>query len=189
MSEPQIRRGSWMVTLPLAGIAICFMVFLWLPGHRALKEKRRQIELKQQFVNQAADMSDALTAVEKQIQAAQTTVTDWEKSAPQKKDLPSLYGKINALAKDAGLAVSRFDPESPIKHQQVHEIPITIACEGRFRQVHEFLRGLEQMPQTIWVESLRIDKQRETGGNVQCSLNLVVFANNPDISNYTRQAK
>ena len=112
----------------------------------------------------------------------------WEKAAPKKRDIPRLYGKIDALAKDAQLAISRFDPQPFVVHEKLQEIPITMTCSGTFAQIHEFLRAIEGMPMAIWVESMRLEKTAQTAKHVQCELTLVVFSNNLQITDYTRHS-
>ena len=111
-----------------------------------------------------------------------------EKAAPKKRDIPALYGKIDALAKDAHLAISRFDPQPFVVHEKLQEIPVAMTCSGTFAQVYAFLRAIEGMPVTIWVESLRLEKTAQITKHVQCEINLVVFTNNLQINDYGRHS-
>ena len=86
------------------------------------------------------------------------------------------------------LAISRFDPQPFVVHEKLQEIPIAMTCSGTFAQIHEFLRAIEGMPVTIWVESMRLEKMAQTAKCVQCELNLVVFSNNLQIPDYARHS-
>src|SRR5208337_1223691 len=103
---------------------------------------------------------------------------------PTKRAIPALYGKINALAKDAGLDIARFDPQPFVVHEKIEEIPITVGCSGRFAQVFDFIRAIEMLPVTVWVESIRLEKTDKDAKDVRCELNLVVFSDNPRSSDY-----
>jgi len=48
---------------------------------------------------------------------------------------------------------------------------------------------MEQMPITFWIETLKIERPKESGQDVQCNMNMVVFSNNPEVSGYINQAK
>jgi Tfp pilus assembly protein PilO len=181
-----LRQNTWILTLSLAAVASAYLVLVWLPRHRAIKEMCQEVETKRAFVAQATGVSAALLSVQRELDKAQSAVTRWEKAAPGKRDISGLYGKINALAKDARLVIGRFDPQPFVVHEELHEIPITMGCSGRFAQIHEFLRAIERLPATIWVESMRLEKTSTTAKDVQCELNLVVFSNNPQSSDYAK---
>jgi hypothetical protein len=64
-----------------------------------------------------------------------------------------------------------------------------MACTGTFSQVYEFIRTVEGLPQVIWVDSLRINKNGEHGEYVIGEINLVVFSDNLKSSNYIESNK
>ena len=182
------RQSSWIVTLSLAAIAMAYLTLVWSPGRRAIREMGEQVETKRAFVAQATGLSAALMGVQQELDKAESVVTQWEKAAPGKRDIPGLYGKINALAKDTHLATGRFDPQPPVVHEKLHEIPLAMTCSGTFAQIYEFLRDVEGLPATIWVESLKLEKAAQNAKDVQCELNLVVFANNSQSSDYAKHS-
>jgi Tfp pilus assembly protein PilO len=182
------RQSSWTVTLPLAAIAVAYVSLVWLPGRRAILEVQEQVETKRQFVSQATELSQALAISQRELDKAEAVVARWEQASPQKRTIPAFYGKINALAKDAGLAIARFDPQAFVVHEKIEEIPITVGCSGGFAQVFDFLRGIEQLPATVWVESIKLEKSDKDTKDVRCELDLVVFSDNPRSSDYTKRA-
>jgi Tfp pilus assembly protein PilO len=184
-----LHRGSWIVTLPVAGIAVLYVGFVWLPGRRTIAELQSQIELKQQFLAQSATVGNALAAAQQELHQAEDYSSGWEKIAPARKDLPALYGKINSLAKEAGAVTTRFDPQSLIAHGCIREIPLTLGCTGTFGQVFQLLRSIESLPTTIWVDCVRIEKVAETAQTVHCELSLVVFSNYPLDSDYAKRTE
>jgi Tfp pilus assembly protein PilO len=183
-----LRQSSWIVTLSLAAIAVIYVTLVWLPARRAIKEMREQAESKRAFVAEATKLSETLISVQRDLSKAEPVVAQWEKTAPGKRDIPKLYGRIDALAKNAHLSIGRFDPQPFVVHEKLQEIPVTMNCSGGFAKIHEFLGELEQLPMTIWVESMRLEKSATNAKDVRCELNLVVFANNPQNSDYARHS-
>jgi hypothetical protein len=57
-----------------------------------------------------------------------------------------------------------------------------MTAEGSFAQLHELLRGLEQMPTSLWLEGLRIERGKDAEAPLKGEVTLVIFAANPDIS-------
>ena len=98
----KIKRGSWVVTVPLAAAAIGYVVLVFLPGRRSVSEAREQLELKQDYIARAAGVATALQAAHHELNKAQAYNSSWEERAPAKGGLSALYGKINALAKAFG---------------------------------------------------------------------------------------
>ena len=182
MNKAVVKKSSWIVTLSLAGIAVVYMTGVWLPSRREIVEIRQQVQTKREFVSQSTGLAKILTASQKELETAEAANNKWLASAPRNRDLPALYGKINALAKDAGLVLTRFDPEPFNLHEELRELPVAIGCSGTFSQVYTFLSDIEALPATIWVEQLRLGKTKTGGGNVECELNMVVFSNNPYVS-------
>jgi Tfp pilus assembly protein PilO len=183
------HKSSWIVTPCLAAIAAAYLTFVWMPSRRAIKELHEQVEAKQQLVAQATTLSAMLATSQQDLDKSQAVATAWEKAAPGKRDIPSFYGRINALAKDAGLTISRFDPQSFLTYEKFQEIPITIAGSGNFAQVYEFLRLVESLPVYVWVDSLRIEKAAQNAKTVQCEISMAIFSNNKQNSDYAKHAE
>jgi Tfp pilus assembly protein PilO len=184
----RLRQSSWVVTLSLAAMAVAYLTLLWMPGYRAVQALREQVEAKRMFIGQSTGLSAALFKVQKELDRAEATAARWEKVAPRKRDIPRLYGKIDAAAKDAHLAIARFDPQPFVTYEKLQEIPITMSCSGTFAQIFSFLRKIEGLPTTIWVESMRLERASSTTKNVQCEVNLVVFSDNSQNSDYAKHS-
>ncbi|MEN6404967.1 MAG: type 4a pilus biogenesis protein PilO [Thermoguttaceae bacterium] len=173
-----MRQSNWIVTLSLAAVAVAYLALVWLPGRKSLEQLRQTVESKRAVISQSTGLSDALLRTHGELDETEAVVRRWEKTAPGKKDSPALYGTLHALAKNSRLSVTRFDPQPIVPHEKIQEIPIVMACSGSFSQIYEFLRRLEQQPQTIWVENLRMDQKVKNTKDIQCELSLVVFSDN-----------
>lgn len=182
------RQSSWIVTPSLGAIAIAYLTLTWLPSSRAIQQWREQVTAEQQVVAQATELSATLLASQQELEKTDAVVAQWEKAAPGKRDISALFGQINALAKDAGLTISRFDPQTFLVYEKLQEIPITVVCSGTFNELFGFLRLIEGLPATIWVESIRLEKTGENAKDVRCELSLAVFSNNQQNSDYAKHS-
>ncbi len=172
------RQSSWIVTLSLVAIAAAYLTVVWLPGRKAIVEMQTQVEAKRSFVTQATGQSAALLGIQKELDRTNKAVSQWENASPKKKDLAKFFGTIDAMAKDAHLAVSRFDPQPFVVHEKLREIPLSIKCTGTFAQCFDFIRRVESLPVALWVDTVRIDKKAQDSKDVECEVSLVVFSNN-----------
>jgi Tfp pilus assembly protein PilO len=188
-SETKFNRGSWLVTIPLVAIAVIHIVFVFFPGRKIITRLRAEIESRHLYISNADNISAALAAAQQELLEARSYIESWQRTALMIHRLPVLYGNINNLSNRAGTATTRFEPQMLVELGVIRQIPIHMACAGTFAQVHEFIRSLENLPQTIWINSLQFNKTGQNGGNVLCEIDLVVFSDNPKISNYTDSSK
>jgi len=178
-NKPKVYRGNWTVTVPMAAVAVAYVMLIFLPGRRTIGDAQAQIEQKQQYLTGSTGLATTLCAAEEELGTSQAYSSLWESHSPNPTGISALYGKINALAKATGTTTTNFDPEPVVSYDQLREIPLTIGCTGSFRQILEFLRMLEDLPETIWVNRLQVEKIDQNADSVKCEIALVVFASNP----------
>jgi Tfp pilus assembly protein PilO len=183
------RASSWIVTPCLAAMAVAYLALTWLPSRRAIQQWRGQVQAEQQVVAGATELSAKLVAMQQELRQTEAVVAQWEKTAPGKRDIPAMFGQINALAKEAGLSISRFDPQPALIHEKLQEMPIAVVCSGAFADLFQFLRGIEGLPATMWVESIRLEKGVQNAKDVRCEVSLAIFSNNQHISDYARHSE
>ena len=188
-TEIKFHRGSWLVTIPLVAIAVVHIVFVYFPGRNVITRLRAEIESRQHYISNADSISAALAAAQQELLEARSYIENWQRVAFTVHRLPVLYGNINNLSNRAGTATTRFEPQMLVELGLIRQIPIHMACTGTFAQIHEFIRSLESLPQTIWIDSLQFNKSGQTGGNISCEIDLVVFSDNHKISNYADNSK
>ena len=187
--KTKIRRGSWIVTVPLAAVAVLYIMLSFLPGRRAIGEFRDQIRQKKDYIAQATRLAAAIETARKELDRTQAYNAAWEQVAPAQGTISALYGKIHELAKDAGNNTTRFDPEPIVTRERTRQIPLTLGCTGSFAQIREFLQGLEDLPAAIWVNSLDLENVEQAGKSIACEISLVVFASNPENSDYVEHSE
>lgn len=187
--KPKIAHSSWIVTLPLVAAAVAYMLLFYLPGNRAIGKLQDQIKTKQDYIVGAESLVTALRIVRQKHKEAQANNAAWQENAPVQGELSSLYGKISELAKAAGTTTTRFDPQPPVLYDTIRQIPLVVGCTGSFSQIYEFLRGLESLPAEIWASKLRLDRTEGSAGTTGCELNLAIFTNNSDNSDYVKRSE
>ncbi len=180
--KAEVRRGSWVVTVPLVAVLVGYFVLVYLPTRRAIAELREQIEQQQNTITEAAVVSSSLKVAKDQLQQAEDYLEVWRQTAPAAEDIPALQGEFNSLATDAGTAVTRFDPQKPVRHAKLQQFPLGIGCSGSLLEVYDFLRSLEELPATIWIDDLSLEKMDQEAEDIECELTLVTFVDNPENS-------
>lgn len=174
----KIRHRTWIVTLPVAGLAAAYAYFFYLPGERAITQLSEELAAAEAFVDQAQDLAVVVKPTRQRLTETRQYNEVWEKADPSGAGLFALLGEINRLCKESGATTTQFDPEEAVRRQRVQSIPLLLGCSGSFSQICKFLNALEQLPQTVWIENLRMEQSGQDGANVHCELSLAIFADN-----------
>ncbi len=175
-------RGSWIITVPLAGLAVAYVFIFFLPTQREIGELRDDLSIKREFITQAGSLAAALETTKKQLNKTLKYNAAWEENAPAQNEFNTLFSRIHTLAKEAGATTTRFDPEPDVEYNTFRKAPLAVGCTGSFPQLFTFLRSLESLPQEIWIEEVRLEELDPTGKTVECNLVLGIFADNPENS-------
>jgi Tfp pilus assembly protein PilO len=165
---------------------VAYAMLLYVPNHKAIAETRRQIETKRQEVAQATMLASTLALAKKDLARAKEPIAAWNSTTTDARQMALLFGRINDLVKSSGAVTTRFDPERERRRQRIVEIPLSLGIAGTFAQIQEFLRSLERLPTTIWIESLKMAVAGKDGSSILAEIKLVVFTGNSENSDYVK---
>jgi Tfp pilus assembly protein PilO len=174
--------GSWLVTVPLVGLACGYLYFVFLPGQKEIRRLKAEIHRQRDFIRLSDQCAVAFQTTHRELERTRQRLGLWTQSAPTQATLSELYGRINGLAKAAGANTTRFEPQPDVRYRTISRVPVSVGFVGSFAAVCTYLHHLEMLPQTIWVEDLKIEKYAKHEENAQCEVTLAVFADNPDDS-------
>jgi Tfp pilus assembly protein PilO len=170
------RQGSWMVTVPLAGLAAAYLFLWFLPRQERLAAVSRELSDRRDYVMQSAGVVSAVAAGRQTLDETTTYVTAWQADTPDTSRLSALFTRINELADQSGLTTTRFEPLPALENETVRRVPVTYGCTGSLPQFFSFLHELESLPAGIWQESLKIEVNQEVPGELVCEVVLVIFS-------------
>lgn len=175
-------KSTWMITLLLAGVALAYTYFLFLPNQRKITELRDKRRTIQQYVVQSAETAAAIERTRQQIAETSEFVTQWEANSPREEQLAKVYGSLSERCRLAGASLLQLEPEPPRKLDVVWQAPVGMTLEGDFSELFDLLRRIEALPQTIWMPELEFTPARQGGEALHCELMLAVFAANREKS-------
>ena len=176
------KNSSWIVTAPLVGASLLYIGFVLLPKKRSMDELRASIQTKREYIGQAESLRPIIDRTERENAVDRKYVRAWQDRAPHENELAKVYAQINHLAHDAGATVTRFDPSESMPLEMIHPVTINVDLEGQFTQIYQFIAGIENLPETIWIERLHLEGKGGDRKNVMGSAKLVVFASRSEKS-------
>lgn len=181
-------RGSWLVTLPLAAGAVAYLVFVFLPGQQTAADFRLQIREKQEHLSHAGSRGAAMVAAEQELRSACQYRERWRDTAPRVAHIADLYASIHRIEMASGVRITRFDPQPVAPKEYVSELPLSFGCTGSFAEVFALVHGLECLPADVWITRLHIEKTNKDTESVECRMEMVIFADNRENSDYVNKS-
>lgn len=172
-----------MITLALSGGSLAYVFFLFLPGQLAVGSLRDQFREQQLFIVQSERLQSVIRSTEKELGETDAFCDAWREVAAVESKLPEFFGRITAAANKNGLDVVRLTPGAQIELSSIRRVPFALTTDGSFEQLFLFLRGVEAMPEVVWVTEMKISPDGGSTENVRCELELEVFTDNQDFSN------
>ncbi len=174
--------GTWLITLPLLALTLGYIYFVFIPINAAIARARKELSDKEFALAESNLMPSKIHATATQVEAAQKYVEAQEARKTPRAELSSLFGKISHLAQQAGVETIRFEPDSAKKFETFQQVPLRLGCRGTFAEIYSLVHSLEELPELIWVNDLKIEQMGESGGDIACEIELVVFSNKLDSS-------
>jgi Tfp pilus assembly protein PilO len=176
------KPRTWIVTIVLAAGAMGYVWFVFLPGQKSIAQLRSEVQEKRQFITQTDRLAPVSQQVELELAAARNYVYAWRSRAPKPSGLAELYGEITVQAKQSGVQILRFEPQSIVRLESLCRVPLAIRGQGSFQQVFLFLQHLEELPATLWFENLKLEPDGQDRDLLRFEMMLVIFADNHDFS-------
>ena len=174
-AKPQ--QKAWIATFIMAGLAIGFGWFVFLPGQRAIAKLRQDLRDKKQAIQSADGLGGELKLVSDELQAAREFTSDWHRQSLKQGHFYDAYADISAQATRSKVTMVKFEPlaASP-KLNALQPQDLAITLQGTFASVFEYLGELERQPVSTWVRQIRLQPTGEFGKNVRCEITLTIFA-------------
>lgn len=176
------RKTTWIAILSAAALSTAYVVLMFLPQQRVIRERAGQLQAKQNYVVASGNVAAAIHATRGELERAESYNAAYSDATPPEGELADVLGRIDALVVTSGVTPTRFDPEPAVKMEKLRRVPVVVGCSGTFAQLSQLLCGIESLPQLVWIDRIQIEKSREDGGAVECEIDLSVFADNPDES-------
>ncbi len=176
------RSSNWVILLATLAVVLAYVVLGYLPLRRSIAQLDEQLAQEQQFVEQSEKAAAALPGLEQELQRAREYSGQWVQSAPTPGALPGLLGKVHQLARQAEVRLTKVDRLPAVPLGYIQRVPVGLRCVGPFERVFAFLAQQEGLPETVWIEQMKLRASADQPGTVEAEINLGVFANKSGFS-------
>ena len=171
---PQGPPG-WLVTGGMAGIALTYVFFAFLPSQKTMRSMRLQLAEKQQYIAETDKLFAKVIATQTEFAQAGAFVKQWQQDAPDPLQADHLQSQVSHKASLAGVRVLKLQAQPAKQHGLVAEYPILVSIEGSFEGIFHFFQGVEELPQTVWIQNVKLQRPGELRGDLRCDLTLTIL--------------
>jgi hypothetical protein len=171
---------TWLITGLLAAGAIAYVVFIFLPGQRAIDKVRAEVHERRQQIMQAQSLLGTVAAARLRLTAAQEVGRQWRSAAPRQSQLTKHIARLTHEADEAGVAIDRLDPATLVERNLIAEQNVALQFHARFPAVFDLLNRLEGQPGSVWIRSLTLHRDRDDDNLLRGELTLTIFSDRAD---------
>jgi Tfp pilus assembly protein PilO len=171
---------TWLITGLLAAAAVAYVVFLFLPGQRAIDKVRAEVQERRQQIMQAQSLMGTVAAARLRLTAAREVGQTWRSTAPRQTQLVTHIARLTRQAEEAGVGIDRLDPATIVERNLIAEQNVTLQFHARFPAVFDLLNRLESQPGTLWIRSLTLHRSRDDDNLLRGELTLTIFVDRAD---------
>ncbi|BCR04681.1 type IV pilus assembly protein PilO [Desulfuromonas versatilis] len=175
--EKVLKLPAYQRILILVGIMLLiaglFVYLVYLPmgeEYSQLQERNRTLEAKLQEDRRIANNLPKFRAeyekMKEQLDAALSEL-------PNEKEIPTLLTSIASLAKENGLDVLKFQPNSEVSKGFYAEVPVTLRLAGSYHEVGLFSDAISRLPRIVNLNNLSLSTPKSEDGRTQLSVDVL----------------
>jgi type IV pilus assembly protein PilO len=138
-----------------------FAYFAYLPKHKeigVLETKYKELSAK---LDKAKKNAKQLNYYRTQMKAAEAQFNIVMKALPEKEEIPTLLDGISQAARDAGLEITKFQPNPELPKEFYAEVPLTINVVGSYHNVAIFFDRISNLPRIVTIGALKMTPQKD----------------------------
>lgn len=153
-----LGRGTLGVALLAGLLAVPLLAnyLVFAPRNDEITAARREIEAKQTRLTSLRELTARIGDLGREIDARRSELARLEERLPESEDLDGLLKEITRIAQRSDLAVRTVKGEKPVVAGPAMEIPLSLALEGDFGGLYDFLLALESLPRITRVQSMKV---------------------------------
>lgn len=138
-----------------------FTYFAYLPKHKEIGRLESEYKKLSQKLDRAKKTAKQLNFYRTKMKAAEAQFKIVMKALPEKEEIPTLLNGIAQAARDAGLDITKFQPNPEIAKEFYAEVPITINVSGNYHNVAVFFDRISNLPRIVTIGAVKLLPEKE----------------------------
>ena len=139
-----------------------FTYFAYLPKHKEIGRLELEYKKLAEKLDKAKKTAKQLNYYRTKMKAAEAQFKIVMKALPEKEEIPALLSGISQAARDAGLDITKFQPNQEKAKEFYAEVPITISVSGNYHNVAMFFDKISNLPRIVTIEAIKMLPDKES---------------------------
>ena len=139
-----------------------FTYFAYLPKHKEIGKLESEYKKLAEKLDKARKTAKQLNYYRTKMKAAEAQFKIVMKALPEKEEIPALLSGISQAARDAGLDITKFQPNQEKAKEFYAEVPITISVSGNYHNVAMFFDKISNLPRIVTIEAIKMLPDKES---------------------------
>lgn len=169
--------------LALLAMPVAAYIFVFEPRNAQIADARREILVKEEKLAQLESATRSMSDLGQEIDKLSEAITVFEEKLPAQREVEEIVKQVWELAVKHGLNPKSIRTDKPIISPGYAEQPIPIIITGDFDGFYSFLLDLEKLQRITRMPDMKIEKLRDSEGQMQASIVLSVFFESPQDPN------
>lgn len=148
LKNPRTRNILIIAAVGLAGAVLWYQT-VYVEKRKTVDALHREIERKQNELNNILALKPQLKKLEKDIAAAQVRLDSLKSMFPDQKEIPKLIREITSVARASEIYTTKFNPLPDIQREYYVENRYDMTVSGGYHQLAEFFSFLANLPLII----------------------------------------
>lgn len=153
---------AMLVVLILAG----YWYFFWSDQTTQIEEREAQYQaLERERVEKQAYV-DNLAQYEARLNELQNSLNEAREQLPDDPDVPQLLAQLDNRARQAGLAIARFEPKGEKSQDFYAEINFGMDVRGSYHEIATFIDSVGKLDRIVNVLGISMDQPKTVASKV-----------------------
>ena len=139
-----------------------FTYFAYLPKHKEIGRLESEYKKLAEKLDKAKKTAKQLNYYRTKMKAAEAQFKIVMKALPEKEEIPALLSGISQAARDAGLDITKFQPNQEKAKEFYAEVPMTISVSGNYHNVAMFFDKISNLPRIVTIEAIKMLPDKES---------------------------
>ena len=139
-----------------------FAYFAYLPKHKEIGELENKYKDLAAKLDKAKKNAKQLNYYRTQMKAAEAQFNIVMKALPEKKEIPTLLDGISQAARDAGLEITKFQPNQERAREFYAEVPLSLSVVGSYHNVALFFDRISNLPRIVTIDMIKMSPQKDS---------------------------
>jgi type IV pilus assembly protein PilO len=159
-----------LTKLPLAGqlgvsaviaALLCggFYYFWYSDALETQKKQEAKLAELQKQIRALEATANKLPEFQREVQALEARLETLKRILPPEKEMPDLMRRIQYLAAQSSLSITKFNPAAVVQKDFFQEVPVNLDLQGTYHNLGAFLDRVSRMSRLVNVGNVKIKAQ------------------------------